>query len=100
MRILQPPNQGVLASQSTMDNNASGVSLDVDEIVFSVLVDGKANGTEVGLLVDTGATTNLMKANVFYDLETTDRLFKYKVCLETGHGRQVTVIGRARMRPE
>ena len=63
-----------------------------------MLVDGKANGTEVELLVDTGATTNLMKADVFYELETTARLFKYKGRLETADGRQVTVIGRARMR--
>ena len=98
--ILQPPNQGVLASQSTMDNNASGVPVDVVEFFFSVLVDGKANSTEVELLVFTWATTYLMKADVFCELETPARLLKYNDRQKTADGRQDTVIGRAIRRLE
>ena len=100
VRIQQPHDQCVLPNQNTMDNKSSGVLFHVNELVLSVLVENKVNGTEVELLVNTEATANLMKAGLFGELETPVRLFKYKGLLETADGRQWTIIGRARMRIE
>ena len=65
----------------------------VPEAPFGLIAEATLGGLPVKALVDTGATSNLIRSEVYHNLTTAPPLRPYKGTLETADGRQVGVEG-------
>ena len=65
----------------------------VPEAPSGLIVDARLGGTPVKALVDTGATTNLIRSEVYRTLVSGRALQPYKGTLETADGRPIEVDG-------
>ena len=65
----------------------------VPEAPFGLIAEAILSGLPVKALVDTGATINLIRSEVYHNLTTAPPLRPYKGTLETADGRQVGVEG-------
>ena len=65
---------------------------------LSAITRVKVAGKEVDALLDTGASVNLINLNALYELDRFPELERYDGRLETADGRQMAVVGRARVR--
>ena len=70
---------------------------ELEEDSFSILVDAVAGGTPIEILVDTGATTNLIQLAKFEELKNKPPLMTYSGRLETADGKYIPVAGRAKL---
>ena len=65
----------------------------VPEAPLGLIADARVGGTPVRALVDTGATINLIRSDVYGRLTAAPALRTYKGSLETADGRAVKVDG-------
>ena len=61
----------------------------------SITVMGEVNGTSIEILVDTGASTNMLRSSTFDHLKEPRKLMWYRGLLEAAEGRYVNVTGSA-----
>ena len=59
------------------------------------MVDGIVNDSITEILIDTGASTNLMQAEKLFSLDRFARILPYKGRLESADGKTINVLGRA-----
>ena len=78
-------------------SDTRGPTSELEEDSFSILVDAVAGGTPVEVLVDTGATTNLIQLAKFEGLKDKPPLLTYSGRLETADGKYIPVAGRAEL---
>ena len=66
-----------------------------DKRTGSITVTGEVNGTPIEILVDTGASTNMIRSSTFDQLKEPRKLMRYRGLLEAADGRYVNVRGSA-----
>ena len=64
---------------------------------FSILVNASAGDSPIEILIDTGATTNLIQLAKFNGLRVKPQLLPYHGRLETADGKPIPVVGRAKL---
>ena len=84
-------------SLSSNDPDPENSSSTLEGGTLSAVTKVKVAGREVDALLDTGASVNLINLNT-YELDRFPKLEKYDGRLETADGRQMAVVGRARVR--
>ena len=85
-------------SLSSNDPDPENSSSTLEGGKLSAVTKVKLAGREVDALLDTGASVNLINLNTIYELDRSPNLEKYDGRLETADGRQMAVVGRARVR--
>ena len=85
-------------SLSSNDPDPENSSSTLEGGTLSAVTKVKVAGREVDALLDTGASVNLINLNTLYELDRFPKLEKYDGRLETADGRQMAVVGRARVR--
>ena len=97
-RQAQPPTAAV-SKQMSSTQCQTEISLEfvavcqVPEAPFGLIADARVGGTPVRALVDTGATINLIRSDVYSRLTAAPALRTYKGSLERADGRAVNVDG-------
>ena len=66
-----------------------------DKRTGSITVTGEVNGTPIEILVDTGASTNMIRSSTFDQFKEPPKLMRYRGLLEAVDGWYINVTGSA-----
>ena len=87
--------QHVATNTTAIDDEKKFDSSDFDEGSEAAVVDGIVNDSITEILIDTGASTNLIQAEKLFSLDRFARILPYKGRLESADGKTINVLGRA-----
>ena len=87
--------QQVATNTTAIDDEKKFESSDVDEGSEAAVVDGMVNDSITEIVIDTGASTNLMQTENLFSLDRIARILPYKGRLESADGKTIYVLGRA-----
>ena len=87
--------QHVATNTTAIEDEKKFDSSDFDEGSEAAVVDGIVNDSITEILIDTGASTNLMQAEKLFSLDPFARILPYKGRLESADGKTINVLDRA-----
>ena len=87
--------QHVATNTTAIDDEKKIDSSDFDEDSEAAVVDGIAKDSILEILIDTGASTNLLQAEKLFSLDRFARFSAPKGRLESADGKTINILGRA-----